>query len=167
MKTQNAEKKRKSGWKSVLFFALLLGGVYLVNVQVQTYLGERALEKLDLELLTIEEAMAKSAETGRPILAEMSAIWCTSCRRFDSRVLSDPAVSAMIKERFVYARVDYDDTDGKRFMQRYGITGIPHALVLDSEGVVIRELILSYDPAHFGAQLERVLGEASTSDEVG
>ena len=164
MKMQNpnseqATVKRSSGWKSVAVMVVVLGAAYFINVEVQTYLSRAVLEKTGLELLSFDAALARSAETGKPVLVEMSAIWCGSCRVFDRTVLTDPAVNAMIRERFVFARVEYDAGEGDAFMQRYGITGFPHALVVDHEGEVIVQLKIMRDPEAFGLQLQRVLGQ--------
>ena len=63
---------------AVVLIALAFG-VYLVDLERRTVLGERALRATQLEFLDFDTALARSRSTGRPVLAEFSAIWCPAC----------------------------------------------------------------------------------------
>lgn len=139
-------------------FVGVIAGVYFGNVALQTHLGRDTLEATGLELRSFDAALVEAASTGKPVLVEMSAIWCPSCRTFDKNVLSDPAVYALIRERFVFARVEYEDEEGEAFMKRYGVKGFPHAFVVDAQGEVIKELRITRKAGSFLLQLQEIAG---------
>ncbi len=153
-----SETKKNPKWLSLAIFIAVITGVYFGNVALQTHLGRNVLAGTGLELRSFDEALVESKASGKPVLVAMSAIWCPSCRTFDKNVLSDPAVNALIRERFVFARVEYEDEGGRAFMERYGVKGFPHVFVVDSEGEVIKELRIMRKAEAFLMQLEEVVG---------
>ena len=89
----------------------------------------------------------------RLILANVSAIWCSSCRTFDSDVLADEAVRELIENQFVFVRLEYESDEGKEFRERYEVKGFPRLVVLDAEGVLLMRLPTVFDPVVFRASL--------------
>lgn len=147
---ENAEKKTWQqhllSWLPVVLIPL---GVYFANVELQSYLGRKALEEVKLESLTLEQAKTRAAKEGKSILADMSAIWCPSCRKLDRDVLARTDVQSAIEQKYVFSRIEYESPEGKAFAERYNITGFPTLLVLDAKGSSLRRLPLSYSPEEF------------------
>ena len=139
--------------KSWLPFLAILAVVYFGNVELQSYLGRKALQETGLELLSIDEATAKAKQEGKLVLADMSAIWCPSCRKLDSAVFTDEAVKKAIDAKYVFARVEYESEDGEAFMRRHNVRGFPTLLILDHDGNKVRQLALTFDPQQFITQL--------------
>lgn len=131
---------------AVVLIALAFG-VYLVDLERRTVLGERALRATQLEFLDFDTALARSRSTGRPVLAEFSAIWCPACRRLHEQVLSDPEVRAELRAHFVLARIDYESPGAAAFMQRYLVKGFPTLLLIDQDGRLERRLPVPEDAA--------------------
>ncbi|SMF22571.1 Thiol:disulfide interchange protein [Alteromonadaceae bacterium Bs31] len=152
--TEQAPKKRQA-WKSLLIYGGILLAVYFGHVQIQTFLGQRALDNVALELISFDEALIRSAESGKPVLLDVSAIWCPSCRKLDSKVLSRPDVQALIEEHYVFTRVEFESDQGVALQERYGIKGFPTLLVLNSNGDRLRALNLTFDPEAFKTLLTR------------
>jgi len=147
-------EKRK--WPTFVLFAVIAAAVYFVNVEVQTWLGEKALAESGLTIHSLDEAMAiaqKKGENGPLILADLSAIWCPTCRKLDKTVLSDKGVQEVINKGFIFARVEYESDEGEAFKERYGLSGFPNLLILDAQGELIRILTLDFDPKAFTNQL--------------
>lgn len=139
--------------KSVAAFLVLLGAMYMINVEVQSYLGRQAAEATGLPKHSLTEALALSAQQDKPVLAELSAVWCPACRKLDEKVFTNDKIKAVIEKHYIFTRVDYDTEEGQRFTARYQARGTPTLLVLNAQGDPLRRLKLSYDPEVFIEQL--------------
>ena len=148
--------KDKALLRKILTWVGIAALVYFGNVQLQTWLGHRALAKTGLEIHSLEEGLSLAASSDRLVLASVSAIWCSSCRTFDSKVLSDEGVRRLIDEGFVFVRLEYESDEGKAFRERYDVEGFPRLLVLDANAEVVAYLPTVYDPAAFSRTLSGV-----------
>ncbi len=146
-------KKPLSPITKIAIFAVVVVALYFGNIAVQTHLGEKALAQTGLNALTLPEALEVAKSENKLVLADLSAIWCPSCRRLDREVLSDETVKAAINQRYAFARVEYDSDEGRAFMDTYNVRGFPTLLVLDAEGQLIKQLATSIDPEEFSKQL--------------
>lgn len=139
----------------IIILMLVLG--YYGNKTVQAYLGQQAIDEIGLEILNLEQALEVANNTNKLVLADMSAIWCPSCRKLDKQVFSDKQVISQINQNFVYARIEFDSPEGEVFMQNYHVTGFPTLLVLNTRGEKIVQLPISYVPIPFLATLAKVV----------
>lgn len=131
--------------------------VYFGNVEVQTHLGRRTLERTGLEMLGLEAALARAQAEDKRVLADLSAIWCPTCRRLDGNVLADARVKQAIDDGFVFARLEYESDEGKAFAREHGLRGYPNLVILDADGSLVERLPLTFDPERF----VELLGAAS------
>ena len=122
---------------------------YFIMVEVQTRLGEKALAATGLISLPLEEALTRAASENKLVLAEMSAIWCPTCRALDKTIFIDPAVKTAIEEDYVFSRIEYESPEGKAFMDRYGVDRFPTLMLLHANGEIARHLPVTTDPAEF------------------
>lgn len=139
----------QSTWRTLLVYGILALIIYFGHEYLQTALGERALQQVPLEKLTLEEALSASRASGKPVLLDLAAIWCPSCRKLDQKVLSDPAVVEAIRNKYVFTRVEFESATGETVQQKYQVKGFPTLLVVDGNGDLIRQLPLSFDPREF------------------
>jgi thiol:disulfide interchange protein len=130
---------------------------YYGNKNVQTYLGQQALDETGLEILTLEQALEVANNTNKLVLADMSAIWCPSCRKLDKQVFSDEQVKTQLNQDFVYTRIEYESAEGNNFMQNHQVTGFPTLIVLNPRGEKLVQLPINYEPLAFLKTLEQVL----------
>jgi hypothetical protein len=117
----------------------------------------------------LEEAKAAAKTLGRPILSlyllgrldeELS---CANSRFFRVMLYSDPAISSILRDRYVLywhsvrpvPRVTIDMGDGRKIQQT--ITGNSVHYLLDADGRVLDALPGLYSPRAFRAQLEEWL----------
>jgi len=149
-------QKDKALTRKILTWAAIAALVYFGNVQLQTWLGHRALANTGLEIHNLEDGLSLAASTDRLVLADVSAIWCSSCRTFDNKVLADEGVRALILERYVFVRIEHESEEGKAFRERYGVKGFPRLLVLDADGNLVAHLPTVYDAAVFRSSLSGV-----------
>jgi thiol:disulfide interchange protein len=149
-------QKDKALFRKILTWIGIAALVYFGNVQLQTWLGHRALQATGLEIHTLDEGLSLADASDRLVLANVSAIWCSSCRTFDREVLGDEAVRQLIESEFVFVRLEYESAEGKAFREDYGINGFPRVLVLDPDGRLLTRLPTVFDAGVFRAALERV-----------
>lgn len=142
--------------KKLLRYALiaaLVYGVYLVDVERRSYLGRQAFEATGLESHTLEEALPIAAAESKPVLVEVSALWCPTCRALNQKVLAAPQVRDRIRENYIFVRLDYESEAGEAFMDRLGVRGFPMVFMLNPEGELQKRLHITMDPDDFAAQL--------------
>jgi thiol:disulfide interchange protein DsbD len=88
------------------------------------------------KITSVEELDAILAENkGKKIMVDFYADWCTSCKEFEDKTFSDPAVRAeMNKLVFVQVNVTSNDLASKTISKKYGIFGPPAILFFDENG---------------------------------
>ncbi len=141
--------EKKSSWLKYAIFAVVIAAAYFINVEVQTRLGQGVLDEMELERHSLPEAFAKAKAENKLVLADMSAIWCPTCRSLDKNVFSNPAVLAKINEKYVFARIEYESPEGEAFMETYNVRSFPTLLVLDSNGQKVKPLPVTTYPDEF------------------
>lgn len=79
-------------------------------------LPKATLDREDLKLphnlggyFTLEEGLAESKATGKPVFVDITGKGCTNCREMEARVWSDPEVLSRLRERFVIVALYCDD----------------------------------------------------------
>lgn len=77
-----------------------------------------------------EQAFAESARTGKPVLVDAWAEWCTACKLMDRGTWSDPAVRREVARHFVPLRLDFTEeapgSDPRK--DAYGVQALPTVL---------------------------------------
>lgn len=141
---------------NVVNIAKILAMVAIVligNRLIQTYLGKQSVEQMGIEPIELNEALALAERSNKLVLADMSAIWCPTCRKLDNSVFSDPSVHDEINKSFIFSRIEYDSEQGEEFMKKYKVRGFPTLLILNDKGEKITRLPLTFDPAEFKQML--------------
>ncbi len=152
-----SEKTKKRRWLGYVLSALVLLGVYQGWVTYNTWQGKKVLAASALVRHSLPEALVLAAVEKKQVLADLSAIWCPSCRALDRDVFSNTEVIAAIDERFIFARIEYESKEGKAFMERYQVQGFPNLLILEANGDLVRKLPLKLDPHSFIDVLQETL----------
>ncbi len=80
-------------------------------------------------------AFDRAAAEDKPVLLSISAVWCHWCHVMDETSYSDPAVIALVNERYVAIRVDADRRPDVN--ARYNMGGWPTTAVLTADGETI------------------------------
>jgi thiol:disulfide interchange protein DsbD len=81
-------------------------------------------------------ALAQSKATGKPMLVDFGAQWCSACMELEHRTYTDPEVRAHVSKYFVPFKVDAtDDTETVLALEKkYGVLGLPLVTVVDKDG---------------------------------
>ncbi len=146
-------QKTKSFLRTLLTLAVVAFAAYFIHVEYQSHLGRKALDATGLEVFTLEAALAESKATGKPVLADLSAIWCPSCRRLDNVVLADPSVRSKIESDYIFARIEFESDEGAAFMKQHQLRGFPSLLLVNGDGEKIKSLPTTFSPETFLAAL--------------
>ncbi len=98
---------------------------------------------------TLDEAIAESRATGKPVFIAFKSHTCSVCKMMESTVLSDAAVLKTLSEDFVVANLYVDDkredsefrTLGRRYrdfeMKQFGSAAQPLYAVMNADGQTI------------------------------
>ncbi|MFQ5908594.1 MAG: thioredoxin domain-containing protein [Thermoplasmata archaeon] len=82
-----------------------------------------------------EGPFQEAKEAGKPILLDLSAVWCHWCHVMDETSYADDEIIRLINEDFVPIRVDIDRRPDIR--ERYNFGGYPTTAFLNGEGEII------------------------------
>lgn len=92
---------------------------------MNTRLGEKALAATGLSYHSIEDALLLSQKSGKPVIANFSAIWCSACRQLNENIFSNEEVKAFINENFHFARLEYEASADKKWFAHYQVISFP------------------------------------------
>lgn len=78
--------------------------------------------------LTIQQAIERSTDSGKPVIVLATADWCGPCQRYKRGPMSDEAVAALIRERFEPVYLDVDEQG--ELAGKLGVESVPAVRVL-------------------------------------
>ena len=81
------------------------------------------------------DAFARAARERKPVLLSITAAWCAACHEMDRTTYADPAVAALVADRFIPVRVDTDRRPD--INDRYNLGGWPTTAFLTADGEVL------------------------------
>jgi len=86
----------------------------------------------------LREAAALARNTGRPLLVQVTAEWCTHCERMKADTYTDTRIRRLLSEQFIPVAVDADDQ--REFMQQMGIRSLPTTLIVAPDLKILERL---------------------------
>lgn len=97
-------------------------------------LAFRTVNRLD----QLESALASARASGRPIMVDVSAEWCISCKVMEQTVFPAPAVAERLADfTLIRADVTQDTTASRELLDHYQLFG-PPALLFFADGTELR-----------------------------
>ncbi len=139
---------------SLLLYGVAGLALYYGNVELQSYWGRQVLAQTGLVSVPWADALARAKTENKPILLDISAIWCSTCRKLDATVFSDLRVKKMINDRFIFTRLEYESEEGQQFLNTHEVSGFPTVWILDESGEVVKRVGITFEPAEFLNQLK-------------
>lgn len=79
-------------------------------------------------------AFQRAKELDRPILLDVSAIWCPWCDLMDRETYTDPAIAEFINQHFIAVKVDFDGSPElvAQLQRAQAVVNLPAGLPLTS-----------------------------------
>jgi thiol:disulfide interchange protein DsbD len=101
------------------------------------------------------QRIIKSAD--KPVLVDVTAKWCASCKELEEFTFSDPAVRQELAQNFIAFKLDItDNTEAhKEFLRHFGLFG-PPAILIFKDGREVRRIIGFKDAKSFLEILKEV-----------
>jgi thiol:disulfide interchange protein DsbD len=97
------------------------------------WLGAPSDSRVDIPWLHDERtAVQQSRVTGKPLLIDFGAEWCTACKELDVHTWTDPVVAKEVAQKFVPLKIDATDESeaNDALLKKYGVPGLPTVLML-------------------------------------
>lgn len=112
-------------------------------------------------LAELDASLASASAAGQPVVLDLYADWCISCKVMERSVFPQPHVASRLAE-FRMLRVDVTDNnaDHQALLQRFGLFGPPSLLFFSRDGGELTEVRIQGDidadrlAAHLGAILD-------------
>jgi thiol:disulfide interchange protein DsbD len=115
------------------------------------------------DMAEVEAALASARMSGRPVLLDLYADWCISCKVMERSVFPEPEVQRLMTQ-FDLLRADLtaNDEAHRALLAHYDLFGPPSLLFFSSESGELRAFRLQGEigAEAFAAHLERVLAAA-------
>lgn len=89
------------------------------------------------------EAVALAKASGRPVIIDFWAEWCTACKELDRIAWADPRVQAEAS-RFVAVKADGTESTDEflALADKYGVVGMPTVIFIDGKGREVRDRVI-------------------------
>lgn len=91
----------------------------------------------------LDEQLAQAKATGKPVMLDYFATWCTDCRRMEKATFSNPQVQKIMQKKFVSLQVDVTDPNNaetEAIKKRFKVFGPPAMLFFDKNGEARKDL---------------------------
>lgn len=122
------------------------------------------------DLTDIDAQLQQAASFGQPVMLDLYADWCISCKVMERSVFPKPAVASLLGNfRLLRADVTRNSAEHKALMERYGLFGPPSMVFFAADGSPMPEVTVQgeLDAGAMASHLGNVLSlSASRSDSI-
>ena len=95
---------------------------------------------IEFQHLTFEKAIAKAQLENKIVFIDAYATWCGPCKELSKKTFTDKKVAQVFNASFVNVKIDVDESEGKRFAEKYEISSIPTLLFFDGKGNLLKQV---------------------------
>jgi thiol:disulfide interchange protein DsbD len=118
-----------------------------------TFKRFKGLDQLDREI-------AAASAAGKPVMVDLYADWCVSCKEMEKYTFSDPGVQkALANTVLLQADVTDNDDDDKALLKKFGLIGPPSILFFGIDGKERRayRVVGFVEPGPFRDHVEKAI----------
>ncbi len=129
-----------------VFFIFL----FFINAVLANTTTKIAFIENDLEI-----AKQQARASGKSIMVDFWADWCSPCKWMDEQTFNRPEVANYLNNNYISVRVNVDNLDGIGYKTQYGVRFLPTILILNGEGTVLKK----YEETLAPSKLLKILKE--------
>ena len=97
---------------------------------------------IEFDQMTLAEAKALSAKTGKLIFIDCYTDWCGTCKRMAATSFKDPAVGKLYNDNFINLKIEMEkNPEGRDLAASYKVRAYPTLLIIDGKGNLIRQVV--------------------------
>ncbi len=125
----------KIALSNIIFLVLVVGLLMLIRTRLG---GVAPTPAAFTEVRTLDDALAQSEQTGKPVLALATADWCGACQAFKRGALSDEQVTTWINDNTIPVYIDMTDNNDPQAQQAsrlLNVQAVPLLVMLDSHEI--------------------------------
>ena len=101
------------------------------------------------DLKTAHEAARK---TGKPIFIVFGAEWCTFCKKYENKTLTNPVMVGLVNREFIPVKLDYDkDHETAEILE---IQSVPCTVILSPEADLLGKVVGAKEPKDLWESLQ-------------
>ena len=102
----------------------------------------------------LDEALKAAKSQGKPVMIDFYTDWCGWCKKLDSDTYSDSKVNAA-SEKFICVKINAEKEPA--ITGKYGVSGYPTVIFLDSNGNILQKNPGYLPPAQFLENMDKIL----------
>lgn len=154
--------------KTTILSGSLLIAAVVIGLILQTRESSVASPVSTVSWKSFDEGIALAQRENKKVLVDVYTDWCSWCKKMDSEVYTDPAVTRILGQSFVAVKLNAESskpltfqgqslTEGS-FSAGAGVTGYPTTIFLESNSTPIT-LLPGFVPAERFATILAFIGE--------
>jgi thioredoxin 1 len=121
--------------KSKLLIAVGIIGIMILSAaQLPSKKGDDVKKGISFENPSWNEVLALAKKENKPIFIDISTEWCYYCKRMKASVFTNSEVGEYYNKNFINVTFDAEKGEGIELKKKYGVTGYPTFVYLDSKG---------------------------------
>ena len=111
-----------------------------------------------------DSVFAQAKSEGRFVLLDLGTVWCHWCHVMEEVTYRDPAVTDLVRKRYLAVRVDADSRPD--LSNRYEDYGWPATIVFNSDGSEIAKRRGYLPPGQMASMLQAIIDDPSPGPSV-
>lgn len=131
-------------------FCVLAILIHVSPVRASSFFGSKTVGKVEWQS-DMKRAALESQRSGKPILIQMTASWCSYCHKMLKETFTDPAIAKQVNEQFVPLLLDADEHE--KVVETLAITSFPSTIIISSDFDEIGRIDGFHQPAVYGKKL--------------
>ena len=125
-----------------------------VMVFIACYAGQA--QGIKFEEGTLQDMLAKAKAEDKLIFIDVYTQWCGPCKQVAAEVFPNKLLGTYYNENFINYKLDAESPEGKEFVKKHPIDGVPSFFYINGEGQVIHKLLGAKDVLGFLQEAEMV-----------
>lgn len=88
---------------------------------------------------TFSEVLTEAASAEKLVFLDVSTSWCGYCKKMKANTYTDASVGNLVNGKYISKSIDAEKGEGVAIARKYGVSGYPTLLVLNSKGELVKK----------------------------